>query len=382
VIPLFKPSCTDEEVAAVERVLRSGWWAQGAETELFEAEFASYVRGKGAPGSPLLHAAAVNSGTAALELAGRALTQELFFPPKVAIVPAFTFVSTALALKHAGYEIRFADVDPVTRCIDWRSAREQLDFVQPEYWDRTVVAPVWYGGTVTSPPDDFPWQVKILEDCAHAAGSAGAGHAGNASAWSFHAVKNLACGDGGMVVSPDAELIEHVKRLRWVGINKSTYDRDTKRGYSWDYDITEDGEKAHMNDITAALGRVQLRRLDDMNAARLFIAGWYTEALRDLDWLTLRGMPFPGSSNHLYTVRVPEASRDKFIDHLRAKGVSAGVHYKPLFYYENLFGKHQRWFHYPRTLDLFRSIVTLPLFPDMTNGEVQQVIAAVRSFSP
>ena len=372
-IPLFRPSVTDAEILAVTRVLRSGWWGQGQETEDFEAEFEGYVEDNRYHGGPHLHAAAVNSGTAALELSARALMPE----GGLAIVPAFTFISSALALEHAGLDVMFADIREDTQCIDWDHVSALVE--QSRDWNRTLVAPVWYGGFVPEPPEGLPWQVKVLEDCAHAAGSENAGAIGNVSAWSFHAVKNLATGDGGMVVSADEELISKVKRLRWLGISKSTYDRNAKRGYSWDYAISEDGEKAHMNDITAALGRVQLSRLDDLNEQRRTLAREYKNALRSLEWLRLPIMPLD-SSHHLFTVRVFPADRDRFIDHLRSKGVSAGVHYKPLYKYPKIFPGTVK--SLPVTEKVFRSIVTLPLFPDMTFSEQDQVISAVRSFRP
>jgi perosamine synthetase len=363
VIPLFKPSCSDEEIEAVTRVLRSGWWGMGPEVEEFEAEFAAFTGTR--------YAVAVSSGTAALEISARATGQV----NGSVVVPALTFVSTAQAMRHAGNEVIFADIDPKTLCLDWDSVRHWLPSCESI---TQAVVPVWYGGRVDEVPYDIMDDANVIEDCAHAAGSFMAGRYGLASAWSFHAVKNLATGDGGMITTDSIVVAKKARQLRWCGIDKSTYERDTTTGYGWDYHIPHDGYKAHMNDITAAIGRVQLRRLDEMNHMRRRIAVLYDNELADLGWLTLPEIMLQ-SSTHLYVVRV--ADRDRFVDHMLGKGVSAGVHYKPLTHYDSVRGKQTRY-SLPVTERIWKTLVTLPLYPDMTVGEVEQVIAAVRSFKP
>lgn len=360
-IPLFRPSCTDEEVEAVSRVLRSGWWGMGPETEAFEAEFAEYTGTQ--------FAVAVNSATSSLELSARALG----VVNGVTVLPALTFISTGQAMQHAGNMVIFADVDEETLCIDWNDVARKLKPVKarPQMYGPVAVVPVWYGGTVVWPP--YSLDVTMIEDCAHAAGSAAAGLLGAVACWSFHAVKNLATGDGGMVTTNDPEVARKLRALRWCGIDKSTWERDQGK-YGWDYDIPADGEKMHMNDITAALGRVQLRRLDDMNERRRVIARNYHNQLGHLEWLRLPVL-CSSDSQHLYVVRTEE--RNRFIDHMLECGVSAGVHYKPLTHYPHLFqGTHE----VPVTERVWQTMVTLPLFPDMTFSEMEQVIEAVKAF--
>lgn len=363
-IPLFKPSVTEEEIEAVTRVLRSGWWALGPEVEAFEEEFAEYVGAR--------YAVGVNSATSALELSARATG----ITNGIVITPALTFISTAQAMQHAGNRVIFADVNEDTLCIDWDEVLYKfMQFGSTSQVGNTVaraVVPVWYGGTVTG-VGPLPGDVKVIEDCAHAAGARRAGLLGDAACWSFHAVKNLATGDGGMVTTNDLDVYNRLKPLRWCGIDKSTWERDQGK-YGWDYSIPVDGEKMHMNDIAAALGRVQLRRLDDMNTTRYDIAEVYNSELHALGWLR-RPEITEESSNHLYVVRVED--RNRFIDHMLENGVSAGVHYKPLTHYPHLFpGTH----HVPVTERVWKTLVTLPLFPDMTEGEQEKVIATVRSF--
>ena len=362
VIPLFRPSVTDAEVQAVTAALRSGWWAEGPRVAAFESAFAAYA-GAG-------HAVAVSSCTAALQLTLEAMG----ITGGEVIVPALTFVSTGLAALRNGCRIVFADIDEDTLCLDWKDAGALAG-------DRTrAVIPVWYGGRVAAPPATGPFAslgIPAVEDCAHAAGSAGAGRQGHAACWSFHAVKNLACGDGGMVTTDDGDLAARVRALRWCGIDRSTWERDQGR-YGWDYDIPRPGWKYHMNDLTAALGLAQLARLDEMNEARRRLVRAYLEELKDLGWLRLPEYR-EDCSWHLFAVRMVADERDRFIDHMLSREVSAGVHYKPLTHYE--------WFgadpaSLPVTERVWRTLVTLPLFPDMTQAEQEQVIAAVRSFRP
>lgn len=357
-IPLFKPSCSELEIENVNRVLRSGWWGCGPETEQFEEEFARYIG--------VNHAIAVSSGTMALELAARAMDHTR----SEIVVPALTFVSTAQAMLHAGKgnRILFADVNEDTLTIDWQHADSLAG---------DLIVPVWYGGTVTDAPS---YGIDVLEDCAHAAGSKRAGTQGLCAAWSFQAVKNLSTGDGGMVTTDDADIAARLRRLRWCGIDRSTWDRDKdkKVGYGWEYQIPEDGEKGYMNDITAAIGRAQLQRLPEMNAARCQIAEIYNHELSMLDWCRTPTV-VKQSSNHMYVLRVPPISRTRFIEHMLSQGVSAGVHYKPLTRYPNLGWETPAL---PVTDRVWPTLVTLPLYPDMKVGEVVKVVDAVRSFQP
>ena len=361
VIPLFRPSCTDLEVKYVTETLRSGWWAQGPRVEELEEKFAAYTGAR--------HAVAVSSGTAALQLSIEAIG----IKGKEIILPALTFASDALAVMHSGNIPVFADIDEDTLCIDWEDARRKTT-------PRTgAVIPVWYGGTVRKPrysgtaEESADWWVDIpvIEDCAHAAGSAQAGR-DETACWSFQAVKNLAAGDGGMITTLDSRVAQKARKLRWCGIDRSTWDRDRKKSYNWDYDITVPGHKAHMNDITASVALAQLERLDEMNEKRRDIVSRYLGELDYLDWLKLPEWR-ENSAWHIFAIRVNH--RDELIDHMKSLGVSAGVHYRPLNHYE-IFGKTEL----PVADRVWKTLLTLPLYPDMTEMDICRVISAVRSF--
>jgi len=256
-----------------------------------------------------------------------------------------------------------------TLCLDW------TDVAAKRTRHTRAVIPVWYGGTV--PPAPWLGGMTVVEDCAHACGSTGAGTIGDAACWSFQAVKNLATGDGGMITTGDARLADKLRQLRWCGIDRSTWERESRAGYSWDYDVPEAGHKAQMTDLAAALGLAQLERLDVMNKQRETLVRRYLDELGGTGWLRLPPWR-DGFSWHLFCVRVPAADRDALISHLRAAGISAGVHYKPLTLHRVFRGQRTP----PVTAAAWRELVTLPLFPDMTQEQQGRVIDAVKAFSP
>jgi perosamine synthetase len=353
-IPLLKPSCSELEIRYITETLRSGWWGMGQKVEEFEGKFAELVGVK--------YAVAVNSATSALDLAIKAhgITDGEI------IVPALTFVSTALAGIYNGCKIVFADIDEDTLCIDWTDVSKKITK------DTKAIIPVWYGGLVPYRPS-WTWTldpIVLIEDCSHAAGNPLAGK-NNTACWSFHAVKNIATGDGGMVTTNNEKIKNKLNLLRWCGIDRSTWERVQKR-YGWDYTIDTVGYKCHMNDLTASLGLAQLERLTELNEKRKLIALTYRDQLKDIS-----GLQLPAASSmsswHLFVIRVEK--RDKFIDYLLSNGISAGVHYKPLNTYPIF--PHTPL---PVTDRVWKSLVSIPIYPDMTEKEQQYIIAMIKDF--
>lgn len=369
IIPVFKPSLSDDEIEAVTRVLKSGWWGLGPETALFEKEFKEFA------GSA--YAVGAITGTAALHLAMVLL--DLAEGDEV-IVPTITFVSTAHVVKYCGGRPVFADVLPDTLCIDPEDVRRKIT-------PRTkAIIPVHYGGH----PCDMDelgviaeeTGITIIEDAAHACGAAyrgtKVGGISNLTCFSFHAVKNLACGEGGMITGLDTEHEERLRRLRWMGITKDTFAREGKKGvYDWYYEVLDMGHKAHLSDIPSALGRVQLRRLDENNGRRRAVVERYQEAFADLQWLELPPeKPEVSSSWHIFHLKLD--SRDKLIRHLKDLQISPGVHYYPIHLHPYYKSEQASC---PVAEGIWKKIITLPLFPDMTNQQIDRVIDAVISFS-
>jgi perosamine synthetase len=366
VIPVFRPSSGPEEEQAVVEVLRSGWWGLGPKTAEFERAFAAAVEAPFCIGTSSASTALMMSMTA-LDLAGREV-----------ISPALTFVSTNHAILQAGGVPVFADVDPATLAIDPAEVRS---LVSPR---TAAIVAVDYGGH----PAELDELTEIarahdlilIEDAAHSCGATyrgrPVGSIADLTCFSFHAVKNLAMGEGGAITLGDEARAARLRHMRWMGLSRSTWDRTGERSYSWDYDLEEIGFKAHLSDIPAAIGLVQLGRLSGANERRRQIVQRYSEAFGDLDWLsTPTEREYVRSAWHLYVVRVE--ARDRFIDHLASRGVASGVHYKP----NHLFSPYEKYARpLPVTESVWRRIVTLPLFPGLTEDEIGLVIDAVRSF--
>lgn len=368
-IPIFKPWMGKEEIEAVAQVLESGWIGLGPRTKEFEERFAQYIGTKFAIG--------VNSGTAALRLAINVLginSGEIITTP-------ITFVSTAHVILYNNATPVFADVQEDTLNIDPNDIEKKITPLT------RAIIPVHYGGH----PCDMDEILKIasehnlyvIEDAAHACGAEykgkKAGSLSDFGCFSFHAVKNLATGDGGMITTDNEVAYQKLRMLRWVGINADTAQR-SQSGYSWYYEVEHLGFKEHMNDIIAAIGLAQLKKLDKGNAKRRQIVSRYNQALKDLDWIqTPTERDYVRSSLHNYAIKVTRGDRNKLISYLAEKGISAGVHYMPLYLHP--FYKVKGISGHCSTADeVWQKVVLLPLYPDMTDEDIDKIIEAVRNF--
>ena len=365
-IQVFKPSMGQEEVDAVTEILKSGWIGLGPKTAEFEKRFAEYIGVNCAVG--------VNSATSALDLALKLL--HITHGDEV-IVPTMTFVSTAHVVAYNLATPIFVDVDPVTLAIDIEDVKRKITL-------RTkAIIPVHYGGR---PVDmnrlkEVAGDIPIIEDAAHACGGGykgkKCGSLGDIGCFSFHAVKNLAMGDGGALTLNDKEMAERAKRLRWLGIDKGTWDRsEIDKSYWWEYCVDEIGLKCHMNDIMATIGLVQLSKLDRMNARRKEIAKKYSEEFKGIDWIEIPLDDNAGykSSWHIYCIKVER--RDDLSVYLQENGIATGVHYKPIHLYK-CYGNRPSL---PVAEQVFQRILSLPMYPGMSDEDVERVIDTVISF--
>ncbi len=289
-----------------------------------------------------------------------------------------TFVSTSHAILYNGAEPVFADIDSRTLNIN-------VEDVKRKVTDRTkAIVVVHYGGH----PVDLdelraiaaPRGIPILEDAAHAAGAEYKGRRigsmSEVTCFSFHAVKNLATGEGGMITVADDGNDARLRRLRWMGITKDTWGRaEDSHKYSWAYDVAELGFKCALSDIPAALGLVQLKKLDRTNARRRDIATRYSQGLSGLTWLeTPTELPHVKSSWHNYVIKVPD--RDRIMSLLQENDIATGMHYIPNHLYE----MYKPWRReLPVTESVWTKLVTLPMYPDLQDHEVDRIIEVVRS---
>ncbi|MDO5735018.1 MAG: DegT/DnrJ/EryC1/StrS aminotransferase family protein [Propionibacteriaceae bacterium] len=376
-LPFARPDITEAEIEAVATAMRSGWLTTGQNAAAFEKEFMAFV-GVDA------HAVAVNSATAGLHLAFEALGVG---PGTEVLVPTWTFTSTAEAVHYLGGDPVLVDVDEHTLCIDLEDAARKVT-------PRTVaIAPVHYAGLGV--PDgalsDFArtHNLAVIEDAAHAFPTLNEGtligaHGHEATVYSFYATKTMTTGEGGMIVTPDAELAARMRTMRLHGINKDVFDRYSSTKPSWQYDVVAAGYKYNLTDTAAAMGRVQLERTPEMVARRNAIAERYDAAFADLP-VTLPAHAPAGSSHawHLYNLRLTSdapVGRDRFIELMAEAGVGTSVHFIPLHlltFWRDTYKLSESDF--PVASAEFLRTCSLPIFSAMTDEEIGRVVSAVRA---
>jgi len=355
--------------------LRSGWLTYGPQTREFGRACADWL---GAP-----HGVPVASCSSGLFLALQALGVG---PGDEVVLPALTFNATLAAVLHCGATPVLADVDDATLGLDPERVAEVLT-------PRTrVVIPVHMAGHPCRIRELVALArgrgVAVVEDAAHAFGAAVEGRRlatfGNATVFSFYATKCITTGDGGLITTADAGLAHELELLSFHGMDGNAWQRYGDRG-RWYYEIVRVGWKLHLGDPAAALGLVQLRRADALQARRTQLAREFTRQLAGLPGVTLPGeAPWATHAWHLYLLRVdPEVvrdGRDGLIADLAADGIGTSVHFIPLHHhpaYRELLGSQA--VRLPRTERYFREAVTLPLFPAMTDAEALRVTDAVRA---
>jgi dTDP-4-amino-4,6-dideoxygalactose transaminase len=370
-LPFALPSISDDEIREVADSLRSGWITTGPKTKRFEEEFAAFVG--------VDHAVAVSSCTAALHVALTALNVGA---GDEVILPTLTFCSTANVVVHLGAKPVLVDVDD--------AGHISIDAIERAITPRTkVLLPVHYAGQACDL--DAIRRVaaghglQVVEDAAHAVGAEYGGRQigshGNAVAFSFYAIKNMTTGEGGMVTTADAVMAERMRRLSLHGMTRDAWRRYA--GGPWGYDVSEPGYKDNMTDIQASLGLHQLRRLPGFILRRRDLAGRYRAAFARLPELILPAeLPNRTHTYHLFPVRLRSQSlgleRDQFIDELKRRNVGSSVHFIPVHrhsFYAKTYGYREDQF--PVAEGIFSGLLSLPLYPSMTDDDADDVINAV-----
>jgi len=368
-VPLSDIDLGEEEIQAVTGVLKSKWLTMGEVTQRFEQAFAKYLG--------VRHAFAVSNATVALHLANAVLG---IGPGDEVIVPSLTFVATANAVKYTGAKPVFADI----------SSDFDLD-ISPEAIAAAItpatkaITVMHYGGYPCDMAaiNDIARQhgLVVIEDAAHAPGTEldgkKAGTFGDIGCFSFFSNKNLATGEGGMIVTDRDDLAEKIRLMRSHGMTTLTWDR--YKGHAYSYDVVTLGYNYRIDEMRAALGLVQLSKLERNNARRAEITGRYWEAFAPTS-LTL---PFHHSRGvsafHIFPIILPQGvNRIAFIGNLRAKGVQTSIHYPPVHQF-SYYREQYPGIKLPITEDVAGREVTLPLYPTMSDEQVDVVIASVLS---
>ncbi len=375
-LPFALPDIGDEEIAAVVDCLRSGWVTTGPKTREFEADFAAYLGGG-------IHTVSVNSATAGLHLALEALG---IGPGDEVIVPTLTFTATAEVVRYLGAQPVFVDVDPDTLNLD-------LAAVEAAIGPHTrAIMPVHYAGLACDMDGILQlartYGLKVVEDAAHAFPTRYKGRlvgtlGSDVTVFSFYANKTMTTGEGGMVVTHDAELAKRIAIMRIHGISQDAFARYTSRKPAWFYEVVAAGFKYNLTDLASAIGVAQLRKINRFLARRNLLAARYGAALQDLP-LRLPALPGAGSTHawHLYVVRLTETAkltRDALIGALSERGIGTSVHFIPL-HRQPVWrdSGHLQPEQFPAAESAYHSMLTLPLYTKMSDADQQRVIDNLR----
>jgi len=368
-VPFHRPFISKDDIDGVVESLREGWITMGEKTIQFEKKFADYI------GSS--HAVAVNSATAALHLALKAVGLK---EGDEVIIPAMTFVASAEVVRYFGARPVFVDIDKGTHLM-------QVEKIEEKITEKTrVIMPVHYAGQ----PCDMDGIVQIaekydlfvIEDAAHSLPAwykeKKIGTMGDITCFSFYATKTLTTGEGGMVVTNNGEWADRIRVLRLHGISKDAWKRYSSAG-SWKYDVLETGYKYNTTDICAALGLTQLKKLESMWHAREEIANRYNGSFRENPGLIVYEVKSDRRSSwHLYPLKLDPSvlriGRDDFIETMKKRGIGTSVHFIPLYLFTCYRDMGYISKDYPNTDWVFDRIVSLPIFPGMKKEEVDYVI--------
>ncbi len=373
-LPFSKPSITEDDVRAVADVLRSGWITTGPKAAEFERAACDYVGCTGA--------VALTSATAGIHLALEALN---IGPGDEVVTPSMTWVSLANLVTLRGATPVFCDIDRNTLMVTSQSIEAALS-------TRTrLIVPVHYAGAAVDlePIRRLATEkgIAVIEDAAHAIGTEYRGERigrRGTAIFSFHPIKNITTGEGGMFCSDDAGFLDRVRRLRFHGLGVDAFDRQMQ-GRSPQAEVLEPGYKYNLPDMCAVLGLRQLQRLEDLISKRAALATHYREKLEGIAEIRpLRDPPYPiRHAWHLFIVRVEAGpaglTRDDFMDALKRRNIGTGIHFRAIHlqkYYAGASGGRRGTL--PNTEWNSERICSLPPFPEMTPDDVDDVVRTIK----
>ena len=376
-LPFALPLIGEEEIDEVVDTLRSGWLTTGQKTVTFEKDFAEFVEAS--------HALGVNSATSGLHLALEAVGVG---PGDVVITTPYTFTATAEVIRYLGADPVLVDIDPNTFNIDPDLIREVI----AKHDNVKAIMPVHFAGQACEMDEILEiakeYNVKVVEDAAHALPTTYKGKIigslSDITVYSFYVTKTIATGEGGMVTTENEDYVKRMKTMRLHGINRDVFDRYTSDKPSWFYEVVEPGYKYNMTDVAASLGIHQLKKARAFQERREWIANQYNEAFKDLPMrVPFVAHPEETHSWHLYVLQLDLSAitvdRDRFIELMAEESIGTSVHFIPLHlhpYWRDRYNYQPEDF--PIAFDVFNRAMSLPIYPKMTDLEVERVILAVK----
>jgi dTDP-4-amino-4,6-dideoxygalactose transaminase len=366
-LPVSRPAIGIEELEEIRKVFETGWLGLGSTVFEFENVIKEYLGAK--------NVIAVSAGTTALHIALDAFG---ITEGDEVIVPSLTFCASVQVITALKAVPVFCEIEPDTLNMDIEDVRKKIT-------PRTkAIMPVHYCGNACDMDDLLDIgrrnNILIIEDAAHAFGSSYKGRKigsfGDVTCFSFDPIKNITCGEGGAVVLKDDAIAEEIRRKRILGIDKDTWHR-YKNERSWFYEVTTQGYRYHMSNINAAIGLAQLRKFNTFIEKKKNIVKRYNEELVNVDGISILKWNLVETAPFTYIIRVLNGRRDEMMDFLGSKGVGTGVHYianhiQPFFssYAQSM----------PLTEKIWKEILTLPLYCDMTEDDVNLVVGSVNAF--
>ena len=368
-IKFHEAHITEKEIDSVSETLRSGWLTMGPKTQAFEQAFKSYIGCK--------YCVSVNSATAGLHLALKAIGVQA---GDEVILPTTTFVATAEVVAYMQAVPVLCDIDPQTHTLDVKLLKNLIN-------EKTkVIMPVHFAGI----PCDMDAvteiarknKIIVIEDAAHALPTTyknrKVGTIGDITVFSFYATKTLATGEGGMICTHNQEWAEMMQRTRLHGMSREAWKRYGGKG-KWHYEVLDMGYKYNMTDMNAALGLVQLEKLDWMNEQRRKIAKRYLEAFKSTTARCLSVPEYASSSWHLFVIKVND--RDQLIEELIKHDIGFAVHFIPLYmhqFYQNTFKWDKK--DYPVAEKVYHESLSLPIWPGLKSDDQEKIIDVVCQF--
>ena len=379
-LPFAQPQFDEDEINEVVDTIRSGWLTTGPKTKKFEEDFSSYIGAK--------YALAVNSATAGLHLS---LEAAGLCAGDFVVTTPYTFPATAEVIRYFDAHPLFVDINAKTLNIDTEIL--ELEIIKAHNTGKKVtgIIPVHFAGQACEMDRIMEiaekYSLFVVEDAAHALPTTyngkKIGTIGDSTVFSFYVTKTLATGEGGMVVTNNEKWAKRIKTMRLHGINRDVWDRYTGNQANWHYDVVEAGFKYNMPDIAASLGIHQLKKVDQFQKRRQWIANMYNNAFADLP-VTIPHNQFPGNTHawHLYVLQLEKKApiqRDEFIKKMSVLGIGTSVHFIPLHihpYYKKKYGYEPSAF--PKALNAYENCVSLPLYTKMSNTDIERVISTTR----
>ncbi|MFH2011551.1 MAG: DegT/DnrJ/EryC1/StrS family aminotransferase [Pseudomonadota bacterium] len=366
-LPVSRPSIGNEELEEIKKVFDTGWLGLGSTVFEFENKLKEYLGAK--------HALAVNTGTTALHIALDAFGVK---EGDEVIVPSLTFCASIQVITALRAVPVFCEINPDNLNMDVFDVRKKITK------KTKVIMPVHYCGQACDMDALMEIgktnNIAVIEDAAHAFGSSYKGRKigsfGDAACFSFDPIKNLTCGEGGAVTVYDDKIAELIRTKRILGIDKDTWHRYHNER-TWFYEVKMQGYRYHMSNINAAIGMAQFKKVGAFIKRKKDIVQKYNDAFMDIDGLKILTWNLKETAPFTYIIRILNGAREDMIKFLKEKGIGTGIHYIP---------NHLQPFFkpfatsLPVTEQIGEEILTLPLYCDMTDGQVSIVIKAVRDF--